>query len=116
MASKKIVIVTGANKTIGYEIVKALVQSDKPYHIFLGSRSLERGKQALATLQKECADSSNIVETVQLDVTSDSSIENAFNLVKSSFGRVDTLINNAGAHDHIFSQFTIKDSLTVFRC
>jgi NAD(P)-dependent dehydrogenase (short-subunit alcohol dehydrogenase family) len=98
MSAKKIVFVTGANKHIGYEIVKALLQSDKPYHVYLGSRSLERGQQAITTLQKECADSPNTVEEVQVDITSDSSIESAFETVKTSRGYIDTLINNAGTY------------------
>jgi NAD(P)-dependent dehydrogenase (short-subunit alcohol dehydrogenase family) len=98
MSAKRIVFVTGANKHIGYEIVKALLQSDKPYHVYLGSRSLERGQQAVTTLQKECADSPNTVEAVQVDITSDSSIESAFETVKTSRGYIDTLINNAGTY------------------
>lgn len=94
--TKTIVLVTGANKTIGYETVKALLESDKPYHVFLGSRSLERGQEAVATLQKECTASSNTVQVLQLDVSSDSSIEKAFETVKASVGRLDVLINNAG--------------------
>jgi NAD(P)-dependent dehydrogenase (short-subunit alcohol dehydrogenase family) len=96
MASKSIVLVTGANKGIGYETVKALLQSPKPYHVLLGSRSLQRGQDAVTKLQKECSESSNTAEPVQLDVTSDSSIESAFNAVKSSHGRIDALVNNAG--------------------
>jgi NAD(P)-dependent dehydrogenase (short-subunit alcohol dehydrogenase family) len=96
MASKKIVVVTGANKHIGYEIVKSLLKSPKPYHIFLGSRSLERGQQAVATLKSECVDTPNTVEPVQLDITSDSSITHAFETVKSKHDRIDVLINNAG--------------------
>lgn len=97
MSSKSIVLVTGANKGIGYEIVKALLQSTKPYQILLGSRSPERGQQAVEKLQKECAGSANTVESIQVDVSSDSSIEKAFESVKASAGRLDTLINNAGA-------------------
>lgn len=96
MSSKKIVLVTGANKGIGYEIVKALLESDKPYHVFLGSRSIERGKEAVATLQEECIDSLNTVEALQVDITSDLSIQKAFETVKASVGHIDTLINNAG--------------------
>lgn len=105
MCTKKIVLVTGASKSTGYEVVKALLQSDKPYHVFLGSRLLERGQQAVATLQKECADSSNTVEAIQVDITSDLSIEKAFQTVKASVGRIDALINNAGAQYRTLSQF-----------
>lgn len=104
MASRRIVLVTGANKHIGYETVKALLQSTKPYHVLLGSRSLERGKQAVTTLQKECVDSSNTVEALQVDLTSDSSIEKAFENVKTSYGHIDALVNNAGTQCRDLSQ------------
>lgn len=96
MASKTITLVSGANKGIGYETVKALMESDRLYHIFLGSRSVERGQEAVRNLQKECPGSPSTVEDIQLDVESDQSIESAFNTVKNSVGRLDTLINNAG--------------------
>ena len=104
MSSKKIVLVTGANKSIGFEAVKALLQSNKQYHVFLGSRSLERGQQAVTTLQTECANSSSTVEAVQIDIASDSSIERAFETVKASTGRLDVLINNAGELTRAISQ------------
>ena len=94
MVSPKIVLVTGGNHGIGYETVKALLQSSKSYHVLLGSRSLEKANTAVATLRQ--LGTSNTVEVVQLDMTSDASIESAFEQVKSNHGRVDVLINNAG--------------------
>ncbi|KFY25886.1 hypothetical protein V491_01560 [Pseudogymnoascus sp. VKM F-3775] len=114
MSSKNIALVTGANKGIGYEIVKALLESDKPYHVFLGSRSLERGQEAVATLQKECSNSSNTVEVIELDISSDSSIAKAFETVKGSVGRIDTLINNAGITkdlDYVRGKVSLRESL-----
>lgn len=97
MSSPKVVLVTGGNNGIGYETVKALLQSEKAaYHILLGSRSLEKGNRAIETLHQECPQATNTVELVQLDVTSDESIEKAFEQVKSNHGRLDVLINNAG--------------------
>lgn len=90
------ILVTGGNNGIGYETVKAFLQSYKSYHVFLGSRSLEKAKRAIETLHKECPESTNTVEAVQVDLTSDESIEKAFEQVKSSAGRIDALINNAG--------------------
>ena len=98
MASPKVVLVTGGNNGIGYETVKALLQSEKPYQILLGSRSLEKAKLAIETLHKEFPESTNTVEVVQVDLTSDESIEKAFEQVKASSGHIDVLINNAGMH------------------
>lgn len=98
MSTSKIVLVTGGNNGLGYEIVKALLQADKAYHILLGSRSLEKAKIAIDKLQKECPDSISTIETVQLDLTSDESIEKAFEQIKTGQGYIDTLVNNAGMH------------------
>lgn len=98
MASRTIAFVTGANTGIGYEAVKALLQSSKSYHIFLGSRSIEKGKLAIEDLKKECPDSASIVEFIQVDLTSDDSIEQAFQHVKNGPGYIDTLVNNAGLY------------------
>ena len=94
--SRNIALVTGGNNGIGYEIVKALFGSNKPYHVLLGSRSLEKANAAVENLKKECPESTNSVEIVQVDLTSDESISKAFEQVKASPGHIDTLINNAG--------------------
>ena len=94
MASSKVVFVTGGNTGIGYEAVKALVESDKSYRILLGSRSLEKAKIAIETLRKECPSSKNTVEAVQLDLTSDESIKKAFEYAEPI--GLDILVNNGG--------------------
>lgn len=109
MASLNIVLVTGANTGIGYETVKALLQADKPYHVLLGSRSLDKGHQAIEALREECPGTANTVEAVQLDLTSDDSIEKAFVQIKASPGHIDTLINNAGTHTLLNFVFTQAD-------
>lgn len=98
MATPKVVLITGGNSGIGYETVKALLQADKAYHVLLGSRSLEKAKLAIETLHKECPESTNTVESVEVDLTSDESIEKAFEQVKAGPGHIDVLINNAGMH------------------
>lgn len=99
MAFPKIALVTGANSGIGYEIVKALLQSDRAYHLLLGSRSLENGKLAAERLSKECLGSRSSVEPIQVDLNSDDSIEKAYEQVQAGPGRVDVLINNAGTYN-----------------
>ncbi len=98
MAAPKVVLVTGANGGIGYEAVKAFLESAKAkYHVFLGSRSLEKGKLAIEKLHEEVPKTDNIVELIQVDVTSDESIQKAFEQVKANPGHLDALVNNAGA-------------------
>ena len=85
----EIVLVTGANKGIGFEVAKQLAQ--RGMHVLLGSRDAERGKAAAAALAEE-----GTVEAVALDVTDQRSIDAAATLVEERFGKLDVLINNAG--------------------
>jgi len=100
MPSPRVVLITGGNSGIGYEAVKLLLSSPKPYHVLLGSRTLDKSKSAIESLHKEVPESTNTVEALALDVTSDESIGQAFEQVKASPGHVDSLINNAGTVYH----------------
>ncbi|KAH6609295.1 hypothetical protein Trco_002641 [Trichoderma cornu-damae] len=91
-----VVLVTGGNRGIGYEIVKALVESQLPYHVFLASRDVGKGKEAAASLKPRSGSS---ISVVQLDVSSPESIANAVAAVKAESGRLDVLVNNAGISD-----------------
>ena len=115
MTAPKIVLVTGANNGVGYETVKALLESEKPYHIYLGSRFPEKASTALETLHRDCSTSKNTVEPLQVDLNSDSSIEKAFAEVQARSGHLDALINNAGANldmDYLRGTVSLRDSFT----
>lgn len=90
MPSKLIVLVSGANRGVGFEVVKELAQ-DPNYHVILGSRSFSQGQEAASSLPAPAS-----VEPLEIDVTSDGSIEAAVETVKSKYGRLDALVNNAG--------------------
>lgn len=96
MSEKTIVLITGGNQGIGYEAVKAFLQSNRPYLVLMGSRSLENAKTAIEKLKEEVPETSSTVESVQVDIASDESIEKALEHVKTTYGHIDALVNNAG--------------------
>jgi NAD(P)-dependent dehydrogenase (short-subunit alcohol dehydrogenase family) len=83
----KKVLITGANKSIGFETARQLLQ--KGYFVYLGSRDLEKGNEAVAKLKAEALTN---VEALQINVTDTASIATARKQVNS----LDILINNAG--------------------
>lgn len=83
----KKVLITGANKSIGFETARQLLQ--KGYFVYLGARDLAKGKEAADKLKSEGLTN---VEAIQIDVTDTASIEAASKKADS----LDILINNAG--------------------
>jgi NAD(P)-dependent dehydrogenase (short-subunit alcohol dehydrogenase family) len=88
--TKKVALVTGANKGIGKEASRQLGKLG--FKVFIGSRDLSRGQAAAKELQADGIDA----EAVQLDVTSQSSVNAALATVQKSAGQLDILVNNAG--------------------
>lgn len=84
-------LITGANKGIGFETAKQLLQ--KGFYVYLGSRSIENGRQAVEKLKAEHLHS---VEAIQLDVTDDASVKEARAEIGKKTEVLDVLINNAG--------------------
>ncbi|PSL34935.1 SDR family NAD(P)-dependent oxidoreductase [Chitinophaga ginsengisoli] len=87
----KKVLITGANKSIGLETARQLLQ--KGYYVYLGSRDVENGQQAVEQLK---AEGLHAVEVIALDVSSQDSV----NAARAEIGRktavLDALVNNAG--------------------
>nr|USU32350.1 SDR family oxidoreductase [Methylobacterium sp. OTU13CASTA1] len=86
----KTVLITGANRSIGYETARQLGRSE--YRVWLGSRDAARGRQAAERLREEGHD----VRSLPLDVTCDDSVRNAVLAIEKKHGVLDVLINNAG--------------------
>ena len=87
----KKVLITGANKSIGFETARQLLQQG--YYVYLGSRSIERGNLAIEKLKDEGLIN---VELIQLDVNNSASVEKARLVLGKKTNVLDALINNAG--------------------
>ncbi len=88
--SKPVALVTGANRGIGFEVVRQL--AEKGYAVALASRDEQAGREAAARL----AGRGLAVEPLQLDVTSDASVRAALERFRERYDRLDALVNNAG--------------------
>jgi NAD(P)-dependent dehydrogenase (short-subunit alcohol dehydrogenase family) len=88
--SGKVILVTGANRGIGKEIVRQLAQPGDV--VLLGSRDWARGESAAKDLQE----SGGTIQPVLLDVTKPQVVEAVAASSLKEFGRLDILINNAG--------------------
>ena len=88
--NKKIALITGANKGIGYQT--ALQLGTMGITVLLGVRNEARGEDAVAELQKLKIDA----HPLMLDPTDEYSVINAVKEVEKKFGGLDILVNNAG--------------------
>ena len=105
----KTVLITGANKSIGFETARQLLQQG--YFVYLGSRDLEKGMAAVATLHGEGL---THAEAVQLDVTDDASVKNARLEIGKKTDVLDVLINNAGINGG-WPQASLEASIDQFK-
>ncbi|HEX4223449.1 MAG TPA: SDR family oxidoreductase [Pseudonocardiaceae bacterium] len=85
-----IVLITGANKGIGFATARELGRAG--HTVLLGARDQQLGSDAAKTLLEEGLD----VRFVRLDVTDLDTVTAAADLIASEYGRLDMLINNAG--------------------
>ena len=85
---KKIALVTGANRGIGFETARQLGQKI----VIVGARSSESAREASERLASESIEAYPLA----LDVTKDEDRKAAVQFVADKFGVLDILVNNAG--------------------
>jgi len=84
----KTILITGANRGIGFETARQLAL--RGFHVFIGARSERQGQTALENLKQ-----AGKVSLLVLDVNDSQSIATAAGKF-AEIGRLDVLINNAG--------------------
>ncbi|MEV5356999.1 SDR family NAD(P)-dependent oxidoreductase [Streptomyces sp. NPDC052693] len=99
-----ITFITGANKGLGRETARRLIEHG--HTVLIGARNREQGEEAAATLG---------ARYVPIDVTDQASVAAAAANVAAHEGRVDVLINNAGVSGPLGdpSGLTAADALAV---
>ena len=87
MQDKPVALITGANKGIGLQIAKDLATHGLT--VLVGSRDLDAGDRAAKGVGQQA-------HAIQLDVRDQASIAAAAERIRTAFGRLDVLVNNAG--------------------
>ncbi len=94
--SKKVALVTGGNRGIGFAISKQLALQG--ISVIIGSRDIRQGDEAeksIASLEGTTT-TKTTVYALALDVTNQESVDKLASTIHSKFGKLDILVNNAG--------------------
>src|SRR5438045_6590076 len=98
---KRIALVTGANKGIGFEVVRQLRR--ERFRVFLGARDENAGRAAAERLNKETEkdhsdkDHNGLgVAFVKIDISDPEGIKRVAEEFSKQSNRLDALVNNAG--------------------
>ncbi|NVK47305.1 MAG: SDR family NAD(P)-dependent oxidoreductase [Rhodobacteraceae bacterium] len=107
MSDERVALITGATQGIGLQIAKDLAA--KGLTVLVGARDMEKGERV-------AQDIGAAAHALQLDVTDEASIAQAAALIRTRFGRLDILMNNAGISransNEAFSEALTKNPLT----
>lgn len=93
---RKVVLITGCSRGIGYTLVDKLLEKKTKLRIIMTCRDDELGQRLYNEL---CAKYPEDVERFfyhQLDITDETSIANLLEYIKKTFKKFDYLVNNAG--------------------
>lgn len=84
---EKVILCTGANRSLGFAILQATALRLPSATYLLGSRSTQAGEEAVEELKQLGIKAP--IEVLQLDVSKDSSIFVAAETVKAKYGKLD---------------------------
>lgn len=105
----RVILITGANKGLGLETARQLGKAG--HTVVMTGRDAQKIEQAAAQLVSEGINAHAVV----MDVTQAASIEKAAEKVAEQFGKIDTLINNAGIGQDPHGQPLSSVSVNIWR-
>ncbi len=104
----KSVIITGANRGIGFDAALAFAKAG--YKVFATMRNPEKAE----LLKKKLVEESLNITLYAMDVDSDASVKYAIDSILQEYGSIDVLVNNAGIERHgSIEELTIADFKSV---
>jgi NAD(P)-dependent dehydrogenase (short-subunit alcohol dehydrogenase family) len=111
MNNKKVALITGSNRGIGFETAKQL--GEQGITVILTARKLEAAEAAAAKLAALGIDAHGI----QLDVTKAEERAAAADYIEAKFGKLDILVNNAGVapEESLFVSKTLDTTEEEFK-
>ena len=97
MESKpRVIVITGANKGLGFELAKRLLKNPSKPTVIVTSRNETLGEEAVKELTKLFPASKDSVHYHALDITKKETYAPFLDWIKEKFGQIDVLVNNAG--------------------
>ena len=105
--AQQVVLITGASSGFGRLIAETLARTN--YTVFATMRNVSgRNAKAAREIAGLAKRESLALQTLELDVTDDGSVERAVNEVMAKCGRIDVLVNNAG-----YGIMDLAESVTI---
>ena len=102
----KVVVITGGSRGIGFETTKDLLRQGAT--VIMASRDAVQANKAIETIGNNTHKSRCIF--MHLDLTDYENINQFVEEIKSKYGKIDILINNAGS---CFRNFTMSDGIEL---
>jgi NAD(P)-dependent dehydrogenase (short-subunit alcohol dehydrogenase family) len=102
----KVVVITGGSRGIGFETTKDLLRQGAT--VIMASRDAVQANKAIETIGNNTHKSRCIF--MHLDLTDYENINQFVEEIKSKYGKIDILINNAGS---CFQKFTLSDGIEL---
>ena len=93
---RKIVLITGCSRGIGYTLIDKLLEKKTKLRIIMTCRGEEKGQELYKELCEKYPEDVERFFFHQLDITDETSISNLLEYIKKNFKKFDYLVNNAG--------------------